>query len=98
MTIGAMVLERDIEAAIVKWAESRGGVAVKLRDEQRGFPDRTILLPNGVVMFVEIKRPKKNKKYAMQEKWIDKLQAMGFVADFVESVSDVEELFTDYLT
>ncbi len=48
-------LESTLETDIVNWVEDQGGRAVKLKvDGERGFPDRTIFMPDGRMIFVEI--------------------------------------------
>lgn len=85
-------LESVLEKAVCDWVASIGGKAVKLKDVERGFPDRTILLPCGVICFVELKRPRKNKKYHMQKLWVEKLTALGFHAAFCETLEQVQDL------
>jgi hypothetical protein len=88
-----MELEADIEKQVVRWVEDElGGECLKLKDEERGFPDRTLLLPGGLIVFVELKRPKKNKRYHMQELWIARLKELGFRAAFCYSLDEVKEL------
>jgi hypothetical protein len=55
----------------------------------KGFPDRTVLLPDGRIMFVETKRPKGGRYSAMQNKWRDWLHALGFS---YYRIKDVEQL------
>jgi hypothetical protein len=88
-------LESDLEREVVKWAEDLGGYALKLKDEERGWPDRTILLPDATIVFPELKRPKRQKRYHMQKLWIDRLQRLGFAADFCESMEDVANLVAE---
>jgi len=50
------VLERDIERYLVRRTAERGGVAYKWVSPGRvGVADRIVLLPGGVVWFVEVK-------------------------------------------
>lgn len=85
------MLEEDLERAVVKWADNLGGVAVKLKeDNKRGFPDRTILLPEARIVFAELKRPTRSKKYHQQKEWIKRLQSLGFAAGFFDSLDDIE--------
>lgn len=87
------MLEADIESEVVKFVEKDlGGICAKLKDVQRGFPDRTFFLPGGVICFVELKRPKKNKTYHMQKVWADRLTRLGFVVRFCESLDEVKAL------
>jgi len=83
-------LEDAIENRICKYAEGLGGLALKLvLASERGFPDRTILLPGGVVIFVEVKRPKQAKTYFMQITWQARLRSRGFRCEFVTSIEEV---------
>lgn len=87
------MLESDFEKKVVDWADSIGGVAVKLKeDNKRGFPDRTILLPDARIVFAELKRPSKSKKYHQQKVWIERLQELGFAAGFFDNLEDIEGL------
>lgn len=88
------MIEKDIEDAVIAWVESQGGRCVKLKDEERGFPDRTIFLPGGIVAFVELKRPKRNKTYYMQKIWAERLSSLGFVVGFCTSLDEVKALLT----
>ena len=50
------VRENEVERAFLKAVEKIGGIAVKNAVTYRaGFPDRTVILPNGRVLFVELK-------------------------------------------
>lgn len=72
-------LEKEIEGKLRDMVKSHGGRCEKLVNMSFfGFPDRTILLPGGVVMFVETKRPKGGRYSALQDKWRDWLTALGF--------------------
>lgn len=88
------MLESDLERQVVKWAESQGGYAFKLKeDAKRGWPDRSILLPDSRIAFVELKRPRRNRRSDMQGRRVDLLQCLGFKAAFCESLTEVQELF-----
>ena len=85
--------ESELENDVVEWAESQGGFALKLKIEgQRGWPDRTILLPDHRIVFAELKRPNKNRYSINQEIWIRRLINLGFPAGFYESLDDVKGL------
>ena len=50
--------ESDVEGYLRRRVEKAGGLCVKfLPDFARGFPDRIVLLPRGVLVWVETKRP-----------------------------------------
>ena len=51
-------LENEVEGHLRRRVEKAGGICVKfLPDFARGFPDRIVLLPGGVLVWVETKRP-----------------------------------------
>ena len=51
-------LENEVEGHLRRRVEKVGGICVKfLPDFARGFPDRIVLLPGGVLVWVETKRP-----------------------------------------
>ena len=71
------MIEKEIEGQVVRYVESLGGRALKLRvDGENGFPDRTILLPNRSPLFLELKRPGGGLS-PKQEKWLDDLLQLG---------------------
>ena len=85
--------EQNIEHRICKYVEGIGGLALKLvLSSERGFPDRTLLLPGGLVIFVEIKRPKDAKVYHGQLVWKQRLEKRGFRCEFVTSMKEVAAL------
>lgn len=50
--------ESEVEAHLVKRVKERGGIAFKFVSPGRvGVPDRICTMPNGVIVFVELKRP-----------------------------------------
>lgn len=54
------MLEKTIEAALIKRVKSLGGMAEKFTSpNKRSVPDRIVTLPNGRVIFVELKAPNK---------------------------------------
>lgn len=88
------MLESTLEDDVVKWAEDQGGRALKLKlENERGFPDRTIILPGARIAIPELKRPKRHKRYQQQIEFVAWLQAMGVPSAFCETLDDVVELF-----
>lgn len=52
------VLESEVESTLVRYAESKGCLCLKLKlVSGRGFPDRLIITPRGVHGYAETKRP-----------------------------------------
>lgn len=74
-----ITLEKDIEAKLVKMVKDYGGWCLKwVCPGWAGIPDRIVLLPGGVVSFVETKRPKGGKLSARQKWWRRELTRLGF--------------------
>ena len=72
-------LEKTIEDKLVDLVKKYGGRCEKLVNVGfSGFPDRSLLLPGGLIIFVETKRPKGGRYSALQNKWRDWLTALGF--------------------
>lgn len=49
------LLERSLEAFFAERVRRSGGMALKLIPTRKGMPDRLVVLPDGVVCFVELK-------------------------------------------
>lgn len=85
-------IEKDIEKKLVSLVRKHGGRCEKLVNAGfSGFPDRTVLLPGGKVIFVETKRPRGGRYSALQNKWRDWLHELGFS---YYRIKDVEQLKT----
>ena len=83
-------LEKEIERKLVDLVKKHGGRCEKLVNAGfSGFPDRSLLFPGGVIIFVETKRPKGGRYSALQDKWRDWLIALGFP---YHRIKDVEQL------
>jgi len=54
-----MTLEKDVEAALVRRVKALGGLCEKFTSPgRRSVPDRVVTMPNGKIIFVELKRPR----------------------------------------
>lgn len=90
-------LEAGLEQLALLWTVDHGGLCLKVKlENQRGFPDRMIILPGGFVCFVEFKRPdKKGKPSPHQTKWIKHFNKLGqkafFCDDFDQFVEQMRE-------
>ena len=74
-------------------AEAKGGWCIKLLSTHiTGLPDRLCLLPNGKVLFVEIKTTKK-KPTKIQLKVHQKLMDLGFRVEIVDNSAQILKLF-----
>ena len=82
--------EKEVEAALVKAAKKRNGVALKfVSPGLSGVPDRMVLLPDGKIGFIELKSPGK-KMRLLQEKRKSQLERLGFLVFCLDSKEKVE--------
>lgn len=85
--------EKSIEAKLVKAVKAKGGLALKfVSPGMDGMPDRLVLMPNGVMCFVELKADPKKKPRALQLLRHKQLRELGykvFVVDVTEKINDV---------
>ena len=97
------MLEKTIERYLVKEVKRIGGKAYKFESPgNNGVPDRLVVLPEGRVYFVELKRPKGGKTAALQKLQQQSLKDLGanvmqlhtkeLIDEFIKEVSD--ELYT----
>lgn len=89
--------EVTIEDYLVAQAERYGGAALKLRPPTgRGFPDRTLILHDNWVAFVEVKRPKGGRVAKQQSEWGESLCEIGQRFYIVSTHAEVDQIFEDY--
>lgn len=69
--------ESVVEDHLVNAVKTLKGATIKIRF-MRGWPDRVVLLPGGVVVFIELKRPVGGKFEPLQLRVHEKLRRMGF--------------------
>lgn len=78
------LLEKDIEQKLIRMVERHGGLCLKWTcPGWAGVPDRIIILPGGLVMFAELKRPKGGRVDPLQKWWQKRLMDLGFTSVFV---------------
>lgn len=84
------MLERDIEAELVKRVRSRGGWCVKWSAPgAAGVPDRIIFMPSGRVALVETKRPGARLR-PLQAAVRSRLAELGQVVQVIDSLEGVD--------
>jgi len=90
-------LERDVEQALTRYAHEVGGMCVKFNpDSKRGMPDRIVLLPGGVVVWVELKRPKGGSVSAVQKHRHKQLHALGQIVVVCRTKEDARRIIETY--
>lgn len=80
-------VEDDLKAAVKK----AKGLCIKLPAILYiGIPDRLVLLPGGRMFFVELKRAKKGRVSAMQDRFRETLCSMGFTCVILKGRPDLD--------
>ena len=86
------LLERDIERYLVRRAIEHGGKAYKwVSPGHVGVADRIVLLPGGVVWFVELKTVK-GRLSPWQKVFAAEMRRMGMNYIVIRSKGEVDEL------
>jgi hypothetical protein len=89
----ASVKESAIERELRVRVEALGGVCEKVRViGRRGFFDRLVALPGGVVVFVELKRPKRGRLSRHQIWYAERFTALGVAIAVVRNSADIDAL------
>ena len=84
--------EKTLEARLVREIEARGGMALKYTSQfHRGIPDRIVLLPGGVTIFVELKSTGQ-KPTKLQQHAIAQLSKLGFWCAVISRTETLEKL------
>lgn len=85
-----MPKESVAENECVAWCKSQGGLALKLKnDGERGFPDRTLMFPGALVLFVEMKTEIGHTS-PQQDIWIARLRGLGFVCEVCRTLGECQ--------
>ena len=80
------MLEKDIEAAVCKYARDQGYLAYKFTSPQRAaVPDRLLITPGGRVFLIEFKAPGK-KPTPAQEREHERLRHQNVFVWVVDNV------------
>jgi len=84
-----LVLEKDVEAALVRRVKALGGLCEKFTSPgRRSVPDRIVTMPGGQIIFVELKRPG-GKPTEAQLKDHAKRRELGCDVRVIDSLEDV---------
>jgi hypothetical protein len=83
-----MTLEKTVEQALVRRVKSLGGMCEKFTSPgRRSVPDRIVTMPDGRIIFVELKKPGA-KPTEMQMRDHAKRRAMGCDVRVIDTVED----------
>lgn len=86
--------EKRVEALLVSGVKRMGGVAYKfVSPGNSGVPDRIVLMPGGMVYFVELKR-KTGQLTTLQKRQIGRLQDMGCRVTVLRGIGDVRNFLS----
>lgn len=89
-------LESEVEKYLREQVEKRGGKCVKfIPDFSRGFPDRVVMLPHGVLVWVETKRPVGGRVDPAQNVQHVILRRLGQLVEVVRSKEEVDSLLKE---
>ena len=84
------MLEKDIERYLVQRVKKLGGVCFKwVSPGHAGVPDRIVLLPEGRIVFLELKRPG-CKPSKLQLHVLTQLERMGCQAGWADSQEAID--------
>lgn len=90
-------LEREVEAYLRTRVEQAGGICVKfLPDLATGMPDRIVLLPGGVIVWVETKKPKGGVVSEIQMYRHRKLRSLGQAVEVCWTKEDADAIVERY--
>jgi streptogramin lyase len=90
-----MILERDIERYLVRRAIEHGGKAYKwVSPGHVGVADRIVMLPGGVVWFVELKTAA-GRLSPLQKIFAADMRRMGINYIVIRSKEEVDQWFSD---
>lgn len=90
------MLEKDIEAYLVKRVKSVGGRAYKfVSPSNRGVSDRIVCLPDGTTHFIELKRPG-GKVSPLQDMFAREMASLNQSYDILWSKEEVDKWISDH--
>ena len=92
ITNHAEVSEKAIERYLVEQAKQNGLLCLKYSNPNMvGYPDRLLVLPDGRVIWVELKS-KGRKPTKIQQVRIAELSGMGHTVRVIDNKADIDEL------
>lgn len=96
LCIEPLMLESEIEKCLVRLVEEHGGITAKMTIKgRRGWPDRLVIMPYGVMALVEVKRPKKSGLTPTQRALYARLAKIGQPVYVPRTIKDVVVLVSN---
>lgn len=89
-----MVTEDTVEGYLVQRVQALGGQCPKLMFLP-GWPDRLVLLPGGILAFVETKRPHGGRDEPLQPRVQRMLRKLGFAVYKANTKSAIDKLLEE---
>jgi len=87
--------EKAIERKLVKAVKAMGGIALKfISPNFSGMPDRLLILPEGKIAFVEVKRYGE-KPHPLQVSRHEMLRRLGFKVFVLDDPEQIKNLLTE---
>ena len=87
--------EKTLESKLVKTVKAMGGIAPKFTSTSlNGMPDRLVLLPQGKIAFVEVKR-RGVKPRPLQLKRHGMLRTLGFKVFVLDCTEQIGEILSE---
>ena len=92
------MLEKTIEHKLTVAVKKAGGIAVKFVSPSfDGMPDRLVLLPDGLIAFVELKAPGKRPR-PLQEARHRLLRSLGFKVYVIDKPEQIGGMLDELQT
>lgn len=86
--------EKELEQKCIKEIHKHIGCII-LKEIERHYPDRTILLPGGRAVFIEFKCPNSNNKLRIGQQIIkSRLEKLGFEVYVIDDESQFADLLS----
>lgn len=87
------MIESELERKFCRFVKSEGGRAYKwVSPGETGVPDRICILPGGLVIFVELKRPgRKDGRSPRQKKVFSILEKLGCHIWLINDLDDFKQ-------
>ena len=97
MKNGTIDSEKDVERRLVELVKINNGMCIKLLcDQLTGLPDRMCLFPGHKIIFVELKttgrKPRRIQIYIH-----NKLKALGFRVEVIDTIKGVEDFISSII-